>query len=546
MHLDRRIAANEWAPECRRLLAFVMILGLAVCPLTLPAQSVTLAWDPSTSTNVAGYAVYYGSDEFYFDGQMMDVGTNTIATVTGLEPGSTYFFAVVAYDVNYGESLPANRIEYTVPGNDIAAKADNSVTFNARRPVTASFSLFINGNGTVAPNLTGKALQLGNKYTLTATPAKGSVFANWVSNGIVVATTPKYTLSVAPNVAMQANFIPNPFIPLAGTYHGLFYVSDNAAEESSGSFVATVTSAGAYSAKLCLGAGSYSHSGVLSLTGAASKSILRPGLSPLTVQLQLGLTNGPLTGTISDGTWTADLMADAVVYSKANPAPQAGKYTVLIPGSENASTQPGGDGFGAVTVSDEGNVTFSGMLGDGTTITSTSIVSSEGQWPLYVSLYGGQGSILGWLSFTTDGGIGGQTGWFKLPQATAKLYPGGFTNGAEAMGSAYRYNNDLPILNFTAGQLSLLNGDLAQSIINQISLGPDAQATNQSDGNLIFTTASGLFKGSVINPETGNPITINGVVLQNQNFGAGFFLGASESGEVLLLHRIDKTRSPSQ
>jgi hypothetical protein len=43
-----------------------------------------------------------------------------------------------------------------------------------------------------------------------------------------------------------------------------------------------------------------------------------------------------------------------------------------------------------------------------------------------------------------------------------------------------------------------------------------------------------LFHGSVINPETGKPITVNGIVLQNQNFGAGFFLGTNQSGSVLL------------
>jgi hypothetical protein len=646
-----------WTPGCRGILIFVMSLGLAVCPLTLPAQSVTLAWNPSPSANVAGYMLYYGADGINFDNQM-DAGTNTSATVTDLEPGSTNYFEVVAYDANNDQSPPSNQIEYTVPNAaqtvtvlanptnaggvtgsgafaagssvTVTATANGGYTFanwtengtvqtnspnysftltsncnlvanftanpvavanssqttvtnsgqttatnsgqttvtNSSQTTTTNssqttatnsgqttvtnsvvgttsvtnsvtnantkFTLLTNGNGTLAPNPNGKAFQTGKKYTLTATAAKGSVFSNWVSNGIVVAATPKYTFLAKSNVVLQANFVPNPFIPVAGTYYGLFYVSGDAAEESSGSVVATVTSAGAFSAKLRLGTGSYSYSGELSLTGAAIKSIPRSGLSPITVQLQLGLTNGPLSGTISDGTWTADLVADAAVYSKANPAPQAGKYTLLIPGSENASTQPGGNGFGAVTVSASGNVTFSGILGDGTAVTSTSIVSSEGQWPFYVSLYGGKGSILGWLTFTNEGVISGQTGWFKLPQATAKLYPGGFTNSAGAMGSVYQYTNGLPVLGFSEGQLSLTNGNLAQSITNQIGLGPDMQASDQSADKLTFKTSSGLFKGSVTNPETGKLITVNGIVLQNQNFGAGYFLGTTESGSVLL------------
>ena len=423
--------------------------------------------------------------------------------------------------------------------NATDAISNNVAVTTVQTNASTDFTLLISGNGSLAPSRTAKSLQEGKKYTLTAIAAKGSVFAGWISNGVVVATIPKYSFLVESNVVLQADFVTNPFIPIVGTYHGLFYVPNDAAEESSGSFVATVTSAGAFSAKLRLGAGSYSYSGKFSVTGVASKSIPRPGLTPITVDLQLGLTNGPLTGAISDGTWTADLVADAAVYSKANPAPQAGKYTLLIPGSENASAQPGGNGFGAVTVSESGAVTFSGILGDGTAVTSASIVTSEGQWPFYVSLYGGKGSILGWLSFTNDGVISGQTGWFKLPEATAKLYPGGFTNSAETIGSVYQHTNSVSILSFTEGQLTLTNGNLAQSITNQIGVGPDMQATDQgandqSAGKLTFKTSSGLFKGSVTNPETGKPITVNGIILQNQNFGAGYFLGTNESGSVFL------------
>ena len=107
----------------------------------------------------------------------------------------------------------------------------------------------------------------------------------------------------------------------------------------------------------------------------------------------------------------------------------------------------------------------------------------------------------------------------------AKLYPGGFTNSAETIGSVYQHTNSVSILSFTEGQLTLTNGNLAQSITNQIGVEQDMQATDQgandqSAGKLTFKISSGLFKGSVTNPETGKPITVNGIILQNQNFGA--------------------------
>jgi hypothetical protein len=244
-----------------------------------------------------------------------------------------------------------------------------------------------------------------------------------------------------------------------------------------------------------------------------------------------------MTGTVSDGNWTANLVADPSAYSRTNSAPQAGKYTLLIQGGGNSSDQlsgqtseqPGGNGFGAVSVDALGNVTFSGVLGDGTPVNSTSVVSRDGQWPFYISLYGGKGSILGWLSFNNGGAISGQTLWIKPPEAAAKLYPGGFTNSGEVIGSVYHYTNGLPVLGFTEGQVVLSNGDVSQSITNQIVLGSGNQAAN-----LTLQTSSGLFKGRVMNPETGALIVIKGIILQNQGIGAGLFLGTNESGSVLL------------
>ena len=400
-----------------------------------------------------------------------------------------------------------------------------------------NFTLLISGNGTLSPH--HSTFQDGTKYTAAAIPAKGSLFANWTSNGILVSTGPRYTFMVESNLVLQANFVTNPFIPIDGTYHGLFYVTNNASEESSGAFVATVASTGAFTAQLRTAAQTHAFSGKFSLAGMASASIPRTGLPPFTVQINLGLTNGSLTGTVSDGTWVADLSADRANSSKANPAPQAGRYTLLIPGSDNASAQPAGHGFGAVTVDALGRVTLSGILGDGTTVTSASIVSRQGRWPFYAPLYNGKGSILGWLSFTNQGNVSGQLGWFKLLQPKARLYPGGFTNSTEVVGSVYGYTNGLPVLGLTGGQLSLTNGNLAQSISNPVVLGPNfhaavQEASVQKTNKLAFKTSSGMFKGTVMNPATGKPITVNGVILQNQDLGAGYFLGSTESGSVIL------------
>ena len=485
-----------------------------------PTPTLTVVGSPANAGSVTGGGVYAAGASVMVTATANSGYTFANWTENGIVKSVTpdYRLTVVS---NF--SLSAN---FTVAGN-------GGSTGTGETNGNTNFTLVVSGNGSLTPYRRGEALAEGKKFTMTALAGRGSVFADWVSNGVVVATTAKYTFLAESNVTLEASFIPNPFIPVTGTYRGLFCDTQNVAEESSGSFVATVASGGGFTARLHLGAASYSYAGRFSLAGVAFESIPRQGLSPITVHLQLDLSNGPMTGTISDGTWTSDLRANAAIYSKANPAPQAGRYTLLIPGSDNSTVQPGGNGFGAVTVDALGNVSLSGALGDGTPVTCAGVVAGQGQWPFYVSLYGGKGSILGWLSFTNDG-VGGQVDWFKLPEAKAKLYPGGFASGTEAIGSIYRHTNGVPVLGFTNGLISLVNGNLAESITNQVSLGADVAAGDEGAAKLTFRPLSGLFHGSVMNPETGKLISVDGVVLQNQNFGAGFFVGTNESGSVLL------------
>jgi hypothetical protein len=384
---------------------------------------------------VASFAAFQNDFPFTMQATSseVDIGRRTYTNYNELFSGSLSGIRV------YNRALSAGEIN-TIYTNDLAAASATiaslggspdspsaaiamSVALNASEtaPVAAktgvipNLNILINGQGSVASNLNNKALQPGKKCTLTAAPANGWVFANWVRDGMVAATTRQYSFLLGSNDVLQADFVPNPFLPVAGTYYGLFSVPNDPTVESSGAVAITVTRQGAFSAKLRLGAQSYPFFGGFSITGSSRAYIPRLGLNPLTAQMQLGPNHGQLTGAISDRTWTAALLAEASVYSKSNLFPQAGKYTLLLPGGEKASPQSVRNRYGLVTVSDAGTVTFSGILGDGTPITSTGPVTGQGNWPFYVSLHGGRASIMGWLTFADDGHIGGELGWFKLP-----------------------------------------------------------------------------------------------------------------------------------
>lgn len=76
--------------------------------------SVRLQWDPSPSSHVVGYAVYYGTSSGNYTARV-DAGSQTTVSISGLVEATTYYFAAVAY-TDYGvESLPSDELAYKVP-----------------------------------------------------------------------------------------------------------------------------------------------------------------------------------------------------------------------------------------------------------------------------------------------------------------------------------------------------------------------------------------------------------------------------------------------
>jgi len=162
----------------RAILIFVTGLGLAFCPLTRAEQSVTLAWNASASGSVAGYMISYGSDGINFSKQA-DAGSNTSWTVTGLQEGSTNYFEVSAYDVNYNESLPSSPVEFVAPG---AGQASQSASGPVLAAVSGQFanveSILVVTNSITALNGTANSVtfSLGAGAPAGATLSPNGIF----------------------------------------------------------------------------------------------------------------------------------------------------------------------------------------------------------------------------------------------------------------------------------------------------------------------------------------------------------------------------------
>jgi hypothetical protein len=219
-----------------------------------------------------------------------------------------------------------------------------------------------------------------------------------------------------------------------------------------------------------------------------------------------------------------------------------------------------------------GNVTLAGSLADGTPISQSSVISKDGYWPLYVSLYGGNGSLWGTNLFISRTITNlSALSWINAtnPAKTA-LYRSGFTNQqAMVAGEFYIPTNELAKTwpsNLTA---ALQGGNLPFAITNVIVLTTNDEITptntvtqtnvtetNMAGTNTVVTNvilnmtnlttetnkliltihkATGVMSGSFANPASPKQIIhINGVVLQGQTNAQGYFLGTNQSGAFSL------------
>jgi hypothetical protein len=232
-----------------------------------------------------------------------------------------------------------------------------------------------------------------------------------------------------------------------------------------------------------------------------------------------------------------NLDADLAQFTKANPTPKAGKYTLILPGGDDPAAVPSGDGFGTVSITAAGAITFAGTLADGTKVSQKSSLSKDGLWPFYAALYSGKGSILGWITNLIDGQLDGSTHWNKPASAKAKHYSAGFTVTNDATGSRYQAPTNLTdfIVGFTNGMVIFFDGNLAAPFTNMVMVTSGNKIVNLSGNKLTMTltTSSGLVKGSVTPPGATRAVSFQGAVHKAEKYGAGFFLGTNQSGGML-------------
>ena len=110
---------QSWCLDPKRLVSVsffaLLFLLLGSSKSSAAGQSVSLAWDANSETDVIGYIVYMGTVSGSYPITNY-VGQATSATVSGLQPGGIYYFVVTAYTASGLESNPSEEIVYQAPG----------------------------------------------------------------------------------------------------------------------------------------------------------------------------------------------------------------------------------------------------------------------------------------------------------------------------------------------------------------------------------------------------------------------------------------------
>lgn len=131
--IKKRPRNNKLKPAWKAISTGLFFSILALFSSSAFAAEVTLAWNPNTESDVEGYGVYLSQDDpgppyslfGYVALSELSDSDNPTFTVTGLETGARYYFAVTAYDTAGNESSFSSSVCADVDGNVITPCASD-------------------------------------------------------------------------------------------------------------------------------------------------------------------------------------------------------------------------------------------------------------------------------------------------------------------------------------------------------------------------------------------------------------------------------------
>ena len=135
----------------------------------------TLIWDPNVESNLGGYKVHYGVSSGDYD-TIVDVGNQTQYILSDLAIGTTYFYAVTAYDTDGNESGFSNETMYTAQeGIALTINEGDTVTLNPSATDPDGDTLTFSYSGWITSNSYTTSYQDAGTHTVTVTVSDGEL-----------------------------------------------------------------------------------------------------------------------------------------------------------------------------------------------------------------------------------------------------------------------------------------------------------------------------------------------------------------------------------
>lgn len=173
----------------------MFLLAMAAGAEAVP--SVTLAWDPNTESDLAGYVVSYGTQSGVYT-TTIDVGNQTSWTTSQLRGGRRYYFAVQAYSSSGLFSGYSNEVSavaaYQLPAPTLTQVTPSSGSTNGGTTLVLTGSNFT----------TDMVVLIGTKPALDVTRVSTTVLTATAPPG-VAATVDVTVLNEEERSAAQAN-----------------------------------------------------------------------------------------------------------------------------------------------------------------------------------------------------------------------------------------------------------------------------------------------------------------------------------------------------
>ena len=163
------LALSAAVNACRFATVIVFVLFAVCWPLSSNAAELTLAWDPPSDGITTGYVVLYGTAPHSYS-QQVDVGYATSYAVKNLLDGTTYYFAVRAYDATGATSDPSAEVSGTTAPAVPPVVTALALTANVLSPqvIGTTVTWLATATGGVAPYQFQWSLYRAGQWTVSS------------------------------------------------------------------------------------------------------------------------------------------------------------------------------------------------------------------------------------------------------------------------------------------------------------------------------------------------------------------------------------------